>query len=171
MWRVTCLHVRSSTSATLTTVDGAEERVLQDYLRSVRQVLLSSWPGWLSTSHDGGAHGRTIDESGQSSDAFNQLCAANDLALCHTKATVQAFGKAMANLVVLECHHLTEIKDADKIGFLELLVSPKGLFGPAMDGVAERFTAAQKSSQTMRHLLPKCSSSAAGTSRQKTSSF
>ncbi|ROL54673.1 hypothetical protein DPX16_11848 [Anabarilius grahami] len=43
-------------------------------------------------------------------------------------------------------------------------VSPSGLFGPAIEGFAERFTTAQKSSQAMRHFLSKRSSSAAASS-------
>ncbi|KAL1273696.1 hypothetical protein QQF64_026510, partial [Cirrhinus molitorella] len=44
------------------------------------------------------------------------------------------------------------------------------LFGPAVEGFAERFTAAQKSSQAMRHFLPKrsSSSSVAVSSRPRT---
>lgn len=63
----------------------------------------------------------------------------------------------MVNLVVLERHlwlNLTEIKDDDKVAYLDSPVSCTGLFGPSMDGFAERFTAAQKSSQAMRHILP-----------------
>lgn len=55
-----------------------------------------------------------MDESGQDSDAFKELRTATDLALHATKATAQAIGKAMANLVVLEHHfwlNLTEIRD------------------------------------------------------------
>ncbi|KAL1272004.1 hypothetical protein QQF64_031020 [Cirrhinus molitorella] len=49
----------------------------------------------------------------------------------------------------------------------------KDLFGPAVEGFAERFTAAQKSSQAMRHFLPKRSnsSSAAVSSRPRTAPF
>ncbi len=57
--------------------------------------------------------------------------------------------------------NLTEMKDADKIPFLDSPVCPTGLFGPSVEGFAERFTAVQKSSQAMRHFLPKRSSSAA----------
>ncbi len=63
----------------------------------------------------------------------------------------------MAGLVVLERHlwlTLTEIKDADKVSFLDAPISPSGLFGPAVKGFAERFTEAQKASQVMRHFLP-----------------
>ncbi len=63
----------------------------------------------------------------------------------------------MVGLVVLERHlwlTLTEIKDADKVSFLDAPISPSGLFGPAVKGFAERFTEAQKASQVMRHFLP-----------------
>ncbi len=58
----------------------------------------------------------------------------------------------MASLVVLERFlwlNLTEMKDADKVPFLDSLVSPTSLFGPAVEGLAECFTTAQKSSQAM----------------------
>ncbi len=60
----------------------------------------------------------------------------------------------MASLVVLERHlwlTLTEIKDADRVSFLDAPISPSGLFGPAVKGFVERFTEAQKASQAMRH--------------------
>ncbi|KAL0192065.1 hypothetical protein M9458_010361, partial [Cirrhinus mrigala] len=62
--------------------------------------------------------------------------------------------------------------DAEKMAFLDSLVSPKGLFVPAMDGFAERFSEAQKALQegcrqkapitqpakpAKRHLYPKLS--------------
>ncbi|ROL49207.1 hypothetical protein DPX16_16822 [Anabarilius grahami] len=53
------------------------------------------------------------------------------------------------------------IRDADKAVYFDSPVSPTSLFGPAVDGFAERFTAGQKSSQAMQHFLPKCSSSSA----------
>ncbi len=76
-------------------------------------------------------------------------------------------------LFVLRPHlwlNLTEMKDADKVPFLNSPVSPTGLFGPAVEGFAERFTAAQKSSQAMRHFLPKHSSSAAALNHPKMAS-
>ncbi len=95
---------------------------------------------------------RSIDESSLNPAAFKELRSATDLALCATKMTAQVIGRSMASLVVLERHlwlNLTEIKEADKVPFLDSPVSPTGLFGPAVDGLAERFTAAQKSSQAM----------------------
>ncbi|ROL54791.1 hypothetical protein DPX16_23237 [Anabarilius grahami] len=113
---------------------------------------------------------RSLDESGIETPAFKDLRSATDLALRATKATAQAIGRSMASLVVLERHlwlNLTEIKDQDKTAFLDAPVSPSGLFGPAVEGFTERFTAAQKSSQAMRHFLPKRSSSASASSRPR----
>ncbi len=97
------------------------------------------------------------DEADPDPAAFRELRCATDLALCATKAC----------LLVLERHlwlMLMEIKDVDKVPFLDSPVYPTGLFGPTVEGFAERFTAAKKSSQAMRHFLPKRSSSAAGSS-------
>ncbi len=58
-----------------------------------------------------------MDES-----VFKELRRVNDLALCATKTTAQAVGRSMASLVVLERHlwlTLMEIKDADKVPFLD----------------------------------------------------
>ncbi|ROI16371.1 Cyclin-dependent kinase 10 [Anabarilius grahami] len=112
----------------------------------------------------------SLDESGIEAPAFKDLRSATDLALRATKATAQAIGRSMASLVVLERHlwlNLTEIKDQDKTAFLDAPVSPSGLFGPAVEGFTKRFTAAQKSSQAMRHFLPKRSSSASASSRPR----
>ncbi len=60
--------------------------------------------------------------------------------------------------LVLECHlwfTMTKMKEVDKVPFLEAPVSSGNLFGSAVEGFAKRFTDAQKSSQAMRHFLPK----------------
>ncbi len=91
----------------------------------------------------------STDESGLDPVTLRELRSATDLALRATKTTAQAIGRSMASLVVLECHlwlTLTEIKDADKVPFLDAPISPNGLFGPAVKGFTERFTEAQKSS-------------------------
>ncbi|KAL0151578.1 hypothetical protein M9458_053095 [Cirrhinus mrigala] len=110
------------------------------------------------------------DKSALDPATLTELRRATDLALRATKATAQAIGRSMASLVVLERHlwlTLTEIKDADKVPFLDAPISPTGLFGPSVEGFAERFSAAQKSSQAMRHFLPKRSSSTAAPGRPK----
>ncbi|KAI2644212.1 YTH domain-containing family protein 3 [Labeo rohita] len=75
-------------------------------------------------------------------------------------ATLMELRRFMASLVVLERHlwlTLTEIKDADKVPFLDAT----GLFGPAVEGFAVYFSAVQKTSQAMQRFLPKRFSSAA----------
>ncbi|XP_026054330.1 uncharacterized protein LOC113040222 [Carassius auratus] len=105
---------------------------------------------------------RSLDESSPHEPGFRNLRSATDFALGDTKATAQAIRRSMANLVVLEhhlWHNLTEIKESDKVAFLDAPVSPFSLFGPAIEGFTEHYTAAQKLSQAMQHLLPKHSSS------------
>ncbi len=73
-------------------------------------------------------------------------------------------------LRVLERHlwlTMTEMKEADLVPFLDAPVSSGSLFWPAVEGFAERFTEAQKSSQAMRHFLPKRNSSSSASSRLK----
>lgn len=91
-----------------------------------------------------------MDESGPDPAAFKELHSATDLALRATKMTAQATGRSMPSLVVPERHlwlNLMDIKDADKVPLLDSPVSPTVLFGPAVEGFAETFTTAQKSSQ------------------------
>ncbi len=107
-----------------------------------------------------------VDESEPDPVTLRELRSGTDLALRATKTTAQAIGRSMASLVVLERHlwlTLTEIKDADRVSFLDAPISTSGLFGPAVEGFAERFTEAQRASQAMQHFLPKRSSPAAGT--------
>ncbi|ROL46224.1 Tripartite motif-containing protein 16 [Anabarilius grahami] len=85
-----------------------------------------------------------MDEAGHDPTVFRQLRSAKHA----TKTTAQAIGRSM----LLERHLwiiLMEIKDSDKTIFLDSPISPTGLFGPTVDGFAERITAVQKSSQAM----------------------
>ncbi len=82
----------------------------------------------------------SMDESDPDPATLRKLKSATDQALCTTKTTAQAIGRSMASLVVLERHlwlTLTEIKDADKVPFLDAPITPSGLFGPAVKGFAE----------------------------------
>ncbi len=102
------------------------------------------------------------EDAGLDSASLRDMRSATDLALRATKATAQAIGHSMSSLIVLErhlCLTMTEMKEADKIPFLDAPVSSGSLFGPAVEGFTECFTEAQKSSQAMRHFLPKHSSS------------
>ncbi len=66
---------------------------------------------------------------------------------------------------------MMEMKEADKGLFLHTPVMSGSLFGPAVEGFAERFTEAQKLSQVMRHFLPKHTSSSSASSRSSAQSF
>ncbi len=53
----------------------------------------------------------------------------------------------MSSLIVLERHlwlTMTEMKEADEVPFLDAPISSGSLFGPAVEGFAERFTEAWK---------------------------
>ncbi len=90
----------------------------------------------------------TSECSGLDSALLRDLRSATDLALRATKATAQEIGRSMSSLIILE-HHLwltmTEMKEADKIPFLDASVLSGSLFVPAVEGFTERFTEAQKS--------------------------
>ncbi len=58
------------------------------------------------------------------------------------------------------------MKEAGKVPFLHAPVSSSSLFGPAVEGFAEHFTEAQKSSQ-LQHFLPKRISSSSASSRSR----
>lgn len=73
-------------------------------------------------------------------------------------------------MVVLEQDlwlNVLEIKDMDWTAFRDSLLTPTSLFGPAVHGFVECFTAVQKSSQAVHQFLPKRSSSAAVSSHQQ----
>ncbi len=94
----------------------------------------------------------TSEEASLDAASLRDLRSATDLALHDTKATAQAIGRSMSSLVVLERHlwlTMTEMKEVDKVPFLDAPVSSGSLFGPAVEGFAEHFTEAQKSSQAM----------------------
>ncbi len=110
------------------------------------------------------------EEAVLDSASLRDLRSETDLALRATKATAQAIGHLMSSLIVLE-HHLwlmmTEMKEADNVPFLDAPVSSGSLFGLAVEGFAERFTEAQKSSKAMQHFLPKHTSSSSTSSHPK----
>ncbi|KAL0183526.1 hypothetical protein M9458_019222, partial [Cirrhinus mrigala] len=193
-WRApysACL--RTSSSSALTSVDGAEDKGYERLPPLDESVAAHLCPptaiGWKAkASHPSkpcrttsALAGRAYTSAGQAASALHsmailqvfqakllaeadksaldpatlmELRSTTDLALHATKA--QAIGRSLASLVVL-----------DKVTFLDVPVSPTGLFGPAVEGFAERFSAAQKTSQAMRHFLPKRSSSAAASGRPK----
>ncbi len=81
-----------------------------------------------------------------------------DLTLRATKVTARAVGRAMSTLVVQERHLwlcLADMRDTDKVWFLNSPVSQTGLFGDAVENFAQQFSAVQKQSETISHILPR----------------
>ena len=110
-----------------------------------------------------------LDEEGPGAICVADLRSATDLALRAAKAAAQAMGRNMASLTVAERHlwlTLSEMTDAERSVFLDAPISPAGLFGSAVKDFADRYTEVQKTSQAMKHFLPKRSSSATGRPKQ-----
>ncbi len=88
---------------------SARQAALALHSMAVLQVFQAKFP-------------HSMDESNPNPAAFSELRSVTDLALRATKITAQAIGRSMAHLLVLERHlwlNLTEMKDADKVPFLE----------------------------------------------------
>ena len=112
---------------------------------------------------------RKLDEEGVEAISVPDLRSATDLALRATKSAAQAIGRSMASLTVAERHlwlTLSEMPDSERSVFLDAPVSATGLFGSSVKDFADRFAEVQKTSQAMKHFLPKRSSSASGRSKQ-----
>ncbi len=83
---------------------------------------------------------RDLHEGGHDLAVLNELRAATDLALRATKVTAQSLGHAMSTLVVQERHLwlcLTDMKEQEKVQFLNAPVSQTSLFGDAVESCAQ----------------------------------
>ncbi len=64
----------------------------------------------------------------------------------------------MSTLVVQERHlwlSLAERSDIDKVRFLDALVSQAGLFSDTVEDCAQQFSAVQKQTEAIQHILPR----------------
>ncbi len=87
-----------------------------------------------------------------------ELCSATGLALWATEVTAQSLGKVMSTLVVQERHRwlsLAERSDIDKARFLDALVSQAGLFDDTVEDCVQQFSAVQKQTEAIQHILPR----------------
>ncbi len=69
---------------------------------------------------------------------------------------VRSLGRAMSTMVVQERHLwlcLADMKEADKVRFLNAPVSQTDLFGGAVENFAQQFSAAQKQTEAIRYIL------------------
>ncbi|KAL0149660.1 hypothetical protein M9458_055035, partial [Cirrhinus mrigala] len=89
---------------------------------------------------------------------MQELRAATDLALRETKVTARSLGQVMSTLVVQERHlwlNLVQMADVDKARFLAAPVSQAGLFGDTVEDFAQQFSAVQKQTEAIKHILPR----------------
>ncbi len=101
---------------------------------------------------------RDLHEGGHDPQVHHEFRAATDLALRATKVTARAVGRAMSTLVVQERYLwlcLADMSDTDKVRFLNSPVSQTGLFGDAVENFAQQFSAVQKQSEAISHILPR----------------
>ncbi len=109
---------------------------------------------------------RNLHEGGHDLAVLHELRAATDLALRATKVTAQSLGRAMSTLVVQERHLwlcLTDMKEQEKVQFLNAPVSQTGLFGDAVESCAQQFSAAQKQTEAIKHIMRRRKPAAAST--------
>ncbi len=70
--------------------------------------------------------------------------------------SAQSLGHAMTTLVVQERHLwlcLTDMKEQEKVQFLNAPVSQTGLFGDVVESCAQQFSAAQKQTEVIKHIM------------------
>ncbi len=99
---------------------------------------------------------RDLHEGGHDLAVLHELRAETDLALRATKVTAQSLGRAMSTLVVQERHLwlcLADMKEQEKVQFLNAPVSQTGLFGDAVESFAQQFSAAQKQTEAFKHIM------------------
>ncbi len=92
---------------------------------------------------------RDLHEGGHDPQVHHELRVAMDLAL---RATT------LSTLVVQERHLwlcLADMRDTDKVRFLNSPVSQTGLFGDVVENFAQQFSAVQKQSEAISHILPR----------------
>ncbi len=101
---------------------------------------------------------KELHEGSSDPGVMQELRTATDLALRVTKVTARSLGRAMSTLVVQERHlwlNLADMREPDKVRFLNAPVCQAGLFGDAVESFAQQFSAAQKQTEAIKHILPR----------------
>ncbi|KAL0147254.1 hypothetical protein M9458_057440 [Cirrhinus mrigala] len=109
---------------------------------------------------------KDLHEGGHNPEVLREFCTASDLVLRATKVTAWSLGCAMSTMVVQERHLwlcLVDMRETDKTRFLNSPMSQTVLFGDAVEIFAQQFSAAQKLTEAVKHILPR---RAAATSTQ-----
>ncbi len=95
---------------------------------------------------------RDLHEGGHDLEVLKELRTATNLALRAMKVTASSLGRVISTLVVQK-HHiwlcLVDIRDADKVRFLKVPVSQTGLFGDAVENMAQQLSAAQEQTEAI----------------------
>ncbi|KAL0151199.1 hypothetical protein M9458_053390 [Cirrhinus mrigala] len=113
------------------------------------EVVMQLCPNAISTW---GKALKDLHKGGHNPEVLWELCTATDLTLRAAKVTAQSLGRAMSTMVVQEsylCLCLADMKETNKIRFLNALVSQTGLFCDAVENVAQQFH------EAIRHILPR----------------
>ncbi|KAL0150903.1 hypothetical protein M9458_053822 [Cirrhinus mrigala] len=101
---------------------------------------------------------KQLHEGSSDSEVMQELRSATDFALRATKVTARALGQVMSTMVVQERHlwlNLAHKSDFDKVRFLDAPVSQVGLFGDTVKDFAQQFSAVQKQTEAIKHILPR----------------
>ncbi len=72
--------------------------------------------------------------------------------------TLRSLGRVMSTLVVQEGHlwlKLADMREPDKVRFLNIPVCHAGLFGDAVKNFAQHFSVAQKQTEAIEPILPR----------------
>ncbi|KAI2668407.1 ORF V: Enzymatic polyprotein [Labeo rohita] len=99
-----------------------------------------------------------LHEKGSDQGAMEELHAATDFALRATKVTARSLGQVMSTIVVQERHlwlTLAQMADVNKSRFLYAPISQGGLFGDTVEDFAQQFSAVQKQTEAIKHILPR----------------
>ncbi len=99
---------------------------------------------------------KDLHEGGHDLAVLHELHAAMNLAFRATKVTTQFLHRAMSTLVFQERHLwlcLADMKEHEKVQFLNAPMSQTGLFGNAVESFAQQFSAAQKQTEAIKHIM------------------
>ncbi len=118
-------------------------QAMQSHICTHWMHVLGGWTSGFGAALYGCAPGlpgqdACSEEAGLDAASLRDVKSATDLALRATKATAQAIGRSMSSLIVLERHlwpTMMEMKEADKVPFLDAPVLSGSLFGLALEGV------------------------------------
>ncbi|KAL0147886.1 hypothetical protein M9458_056807 [Cirrhinus mrigala] len=117
---------------------------------------------WRASTHSDFCFGaslvKKLHQDGPDLMLMQELCTANDFALRATKVMARSLGQVMSTIVVQERHlwlNLAQMSDADKVRFLDAPISQAGLLGDTVKDFAQQFSAVQKQTEVIKHILPR----------------